>query len=114
MFSMFRNTRIHLMESQLSLVLQSLSLILHKETHIMATVDELTSAMATLSDTVATEHAEVQDALEAQASKIQELIDQIALDIRPDAVATQEQLDALMASAEAISAAVAGIYTPAE
>ena len=90
--------RLQAIESQLALVLNWLSFMTHKETAIMATVQELEAAVTAVADkvttlinTIATENNEV-------AVTIQRLIDQIAA----GTPVSQAQLDGLMTTVLAV------------
>lgn len=104
--------KLQAIESRLELVLNWLSFISHKEAKIMSTLADLEQAIADAAAASASEKAEVQAALAAQATKIQELLDQIAGGVVPGALVTQDQLDALVVAVSAVSAATADIYTP--
>ena len=78
-----------------------------------ASIEEIQAEMEVAKTTIATERAEVQSALAAQAAKIEALTAQIGSVVVPGSVATQEQLDALFATTKEVTGAVADIFTPA-
>lgn len=89
-----------------------LSTFINRSNTLMATVQEVQAEQAVSIAAIEAERAEVKAALDEQAVAIQALNDAIAA-MPNGGVATQEELDALYASAQAVTAAVSSIYVPA-
>ena len=100
--------RLDYMQAQLDFILLT---IINRSNQIMSTVNDLQAAIDAAVAATATEQAQVQAALAAQAASIQALTDQIA-QLQAGSVVTQAELDALVVAAQGIAAAVDAIYTP--